>query len=98
MTPEPDIYDIIEADNTAMERVHKSKVREMATSTPTHSSNTSMIGRGLSRGILKRGKTRRQGGDSIHAGFSDVKSVSRWVCGPCNQYYVVLFVEYKKLL
>ena len=79
MTLEPDIYDIIEADNTAMERVHKSKAREIANSTPTHSSNTSMIGRGLSRGILKRGKTRRQGGDSIHAGFSDVKSVSRCV-------------------
>lgn len=77
MAPEPDIYDVIEADNTAMERVIKSKARELAASTPTHSSNHSMTGRGLSRGILKRGKSRRPGSDSIHAGFSDVKSVSR---------------------
>lgn len=75
MAPEPDIYDVIEADNTAMERVVKSKTRDMS-STPTHSSNHSIIGRG-SRGILKRGKSRRAGSDSIHAGFSDVKSVSR---------------------
>lgn len=80
---EPDIYDIIEADNTAMERVAKAKAREAAAaaaSTPTHSSNQSALGRSLSRGILKRGKgNRRAGSDTVHAGFSDVKSVSR--CG-----------------
>lgn len=82
---EPDIYDIIEADNTAMERVAKAKAREAAAAaaaatTPTHSSNQSALGRSLSRGILKRGKgNRRAGSDTVHAGFSDVKSVSR--CG-----------------
>lgn len=76
---EPDIYDVIEADNTAMERVAKSKARDIANSTPTHSSNHSIIGRG-SRGILKRGKSSRRGpgSDSVgDVGFSDVKSVSR---------------------
>ncbi|CAB1103979.1 GT2 [Ectocarpus sp. CCAP 1310/34] len=72
---EPDIYDVIEADNTAMERVTRSKARDIANSTPTHSSNHSIIG----RGILKRGKSsRRPGSDSVRAGFSDVKSVSRF--------------------
>lgn len=78
---EPDIYDVIEADNTAMERVAKSKARDIANSTPTHSSNHSIIGRG-SRGILKRGKSSRRGpgSDSVgDVGFSDVKSVSRCV-------------------
>lgn len=75
MAPEPDIYDVIEADNTAMERVAKSRAAaSVANSTPTHSSNHSIIG----RGILKRGKSsRRPGSDSVRAGFSDVKSVSR---------------------
>eukprot|EP00752_Nemacystus_decipiens_P009511 g8502.t1 len=76
MAPEPDIYDVIEADNTAMERVAKSRAAaSVANSTPTHSSNHSIIG----RGILKRGKSsRRPGSDSVRAGFSDVKSVSRF--------------------
>lgn len=75
---EPDIYDVIEADNTAMERVARAKAREASASTPTHSSNHSVLSRGLSRGILKRGKgPRRPGSDTVHAGFSDVKSVSR---------------------
>lgn len=69
---EPDIYDVIEAENTAMERVPKSKPRDIANSTPTHSSNHSIIG----RGILKRGKSRRPSSE-VRAGFSDVKSVSR---------------------
>lgn len=80
MAPEPDIYDVIEADNTAMERVAKSRAAvSVANSTPTHSSNHSIIG----RGILKRGKSsRRPGSDSgrTRAGFSDVKSVSRYAC------------------
>lgn len=70
--PVPDIYDVIEAENTAMERVPKAKPRDIANSTPTHSSNHSIIG----RGILKRGKSRRPGSE-VRAGFSDVKSVSR---------------------
>ncbi|CAM9415618.1 unnamed protein product [Ectocarpus sp. 4 AP-2014] len=58
-----------------MERVTTSKARDIANSTPTHSSNHSIIG----RGILKRGKSsRRPGSDSVRAGFSDVKSVSRF--------------------
>lgn len=81
---EPDIYDVIEADNTAMERITKSKARDIANSTPTHSSNHSIIG----RGILKRGKSsRRPGSDSVRAGFSDVKSVSR---SGCHEFSVAL--------
>lgn len=85
MAPEPDIYDVIEADNTAMERVAKSRAAaSVANSTPTHSSNHSIIG----RGILKRGKSsRRPGSDSVRAGFSDVKSVSRCVCCSFNVFF-----------
>lgn len=82
---EPDIYDIIEADNTAMEKVAKAKKKAAeaaaASGTPTHSGTHSSFGRNLSRGILKRGKgSRRPGSDTVRsrAGFSDVKSVSRF--------------------
>lgn len=84
---EPDIYDIIEADNTAMERVARAKTRKTTPETggtPTYSGNNSSLGRSLSRGILKRGKgSRRPGSDTVRsrAGFSDVKSVSRYVRG-----------------
>lgn len=83
---EPDIYDIIEADNTAMEKVAKARKKAAeaaaASGTPTYSGTHSSLGRSLSRGILKRGKgSRRPGSDTVRsrAGFSDVKSVSRYV-------------------
>ncbi len=93
MAPEPDIYDVIEADNTAMERVAKSRAAaSVANSTPTHSSNHSIIG----RGILKRGKSSRRPGGSdsgrTRAGFSDVKSVSRCVC-VCVFFCRAIFCE-----